>query len=417
MRDVFDGRMLRVAVIGAGQAGLSAAYYLAARGLEPWRDLVVLDANDGPGGAWRHRWDSLTFDRAHAIHPLPGAPLETPDPQEPANRVVPRYYGDYERRFALPVLRPVTVTAVTHDDGGFTVHTDRGPVAAASVISATGSWDSPYLPHYPGIERFTGRQLHTHDYRSAEEFRGQRVLVVGGGTSAAQAVQELHTHGAEPVWSTRRTPQWTRRVFDEDWGLNVERSVSARTRQGLPPLSVSAATGLPLTDVYLPDIASRLLVSRGPIVRFTEHGVVLDGPGPDGFGRPDQGEAEALVGAAPALPGVPTTGPSSRSAVPERGAQRRDEGRSGTSLWETPIDAVLWATGFRAHLPHLRGLGIRERSGGIIMADDGVTVVKLPGLYLAGYGSSASTLGATRAGRKAAMAALRFARERDEAAA
>lgn len=88
-----DERRVSVVVIGAGQAGLSAAQHLLARGLQPWRDVVVLDANDGPGGAWRHRWDSLTFGRAHRIHPLPGAPMGNIDPGEPANTVVPRYYG------------------------------------------------------------------------------------------------------------------------------------------------------------------------------------------------------------------------------------------------------------------------------------------------------------------------------------
>lgn len=410
MTDVFDGRMLRTAVIGAGQAGLSAAYYLAARGLRPWQDFVVIDANDGPGGAWRHRWDSLTLGRAHGIHPLPGAPLGRPDPTEPANRVVPRYFGGYERRFALPVLRPVTVVGLGHDDAGFTVHTDRGDLAAASVISATGTWDSPYLPHYPGIELFAGRQLHTHDYRSADDFRGQRVLVAGGGTSAVQAVQELHAHGADTVWSTRRAPQWTDRAFDAEWGRDVETSVSARTRAGLPPLSVSAATGLPLDDLYAPDVAAGVLVSRGPIVRFSENAVVLDGPGPDGAGYPSQGDADPLVDPAHV---ARLAGRSVSGAAP------RDEGpdAAAPALWQTPIDAILWATGFRAHIPHLRGLGIRERSGGIVMADDGVTVVKLPGLFLAGYGASASTLGASRAGRRAAVAALDFDRERDEQAA
>ena len=48
-------RSAAVAVIGAGQAGLSAAYHLRRQGLE----YVVLDGEDGPGGAWRHRWRSL----------------------------------------------------------------------------------------------------------------------------------------------------------------------------------------------------------------------------------------------------------------------------------------------------------------------------------------------------------------------
>jgi len=106
---------------------------------------------------------------------------------------------------------------------------------------------------------------------TAQEFRGERVLVVGAGTSALQFIQQLAAHGADPVWTTRRTPQWTARTFDAQWGLDVERSVSARTRQGLPPLSVSAATGIPLNDLYAPDIASGLLVSRGPLVHFTAH--------------------------------------------------------------------------------------------------------------------------------------------------
>lgn len=390
-QDVWDGHRLAVVVIGAGQAGLSAAYYLAARGLRPWADFVVLDANTGPGGAWRHRWDSLTLGGVHGIHPLPGSTFDDPDPDEPANRAVPRYYGEYEQRFDLPVLRPVTVTAVSHDDGVFVIDTERGRFTADTVINATGTWDSPYIPHYPGIDGYAGVQLHIHDYRDAERFRGRRVLVVGAGTSALQSIQELHAHGARTVWAARRTPQWTDRAFDRDWGLDVERAVTARTRQGLPPLSVSAVTGIPLNDRYVPDIRAGLLVWRGRVARFDAHTVTLDGPGADGSGAPDQGAAQAFVDpeVVGRLPGRPVTDPS-----------------DGTVLWRTPVDAVLWATGFRPHIRHLNPLGIREPGGGILMADDGVTAVRMPGLFLAGYGASASTLGATRAGRKAAVRAL-----------
>lgn len=92
-------RDVDVLVVGAGQAGLSAAYSLRRRGLAPGTGFVVLDANDGPGGAWRHRWPSLTLGRAHRVHDLPGLRLGQPDPDEPASSAVARYFADYEQRF------------------------------------------------------------------------------------------------------------------------------------------------------------------------------------------------------------------------------------------------------------------------------------------------------------------------------
>ncbi|MGA7204135.1 MAG: FAD-dependent oxidoreductase, partial [Specibacter sp.] len=201
--------MLDVVIIGAGQAGLSAAYYLARHGLEPERDFVVLDANAGPGGAWLHRWPSLTLGAAHAVHDLPGMKLGLADPGEPASAVVARYYGSYESTFDLPVHRPVKVHAVRpvagDDDGAradtFTpplaVETDRGVYLARLVINATGTWDKPHWPHYPGQELFAGTQLHTHDFRSVADFAAKRVLVVGGGTSAVQFLLQLADAGVE----------------------------------------------------------------------------------------------------------------------------------------------------------------------------------------------------------------------------
>src|SRR5699024_5734038 len=61
-----------VVIIGAGQAGLSAAHYLWRDGMVPGRDFLVLDAGAGPGGAWRERWDSLTLGRTNHVADLPG---------------------------------------------------------------------------------------------------------------------------------------------------------------------------------------------------------------------------------------------------------------------------------------------------------------------------------------------------------
>lgn len=358
--------MLDVVVIGAGQAGLSAAYYLARQGLRPEVDFVVLDANPAPGGAWLHRWSSLTLGTAHGVHDLPGMKLPQSDPSEPASGVVGRYYGSYEKTFGLPVHRPVKVHAVrplaplapVNDAGApeglagqpLVVATDKGDFSARLVINATGTWDKPHWPHYPGVETFTGRQLHTHDFRSVAEFAGQRVLVVGGGTSAVQFLLQLAEAGVETAWSTRRPPEFTSREFNPDWGRDVEARVNARTTAGLPPLSVVGVTGLPLTQQYQKGIEAGTLVSRGPLAQLNAEGAVF---------------------------------------------------HDGSTF---AADSILWATGFRAAMDHLAPLKLREPGGGIVM--DGVKVAREPRLILVGYGASASTLGANRAGRAAALAAL-----------
>jgi NADPH-dependent 2,4-dienoyl-CoA reductase/sulfur reductase-like enzyme len=341
-----------VLVIGAGQAGLSAAYHLRRRGLAPHRDFVVLDANPGPGGAWQHRWPSLTLGRAHRVYDLPGLPLPDSDPDEPASAVVARYYSEYEQRFGLPVLRPVKVTAVTSPDGPqglLRIDSDQGTWRSRRLVSATGTWDKPHWPAYPGRERFRGRQLHTHDFRSAEEFRGQHVVVVGGGTSAVQFLLQL-ADVATTTWVTRRPPEFLPREFDSTWGRDVERRVDERVRRGLPTTSVVAATGLPLTEEYQRGIEAGVLVARPMFAEITE----------DGARFPDGTELRA--------------------------------------------DTILWATGFRASLDHLAPLRLREPGGGITV--DGTTVVRDPRIQLVGFGASASTLGANRAGRVAAMSAL-----------
>lgn len=341
-----------VAVIGAGQAGLAAAYHVRRQGLVPWEDFVVLDANPGPGGAWRHRWDSLTLGAAHDVHPLPGLPLEPSDPNEPASAVVTRYYGQYEQQFGLPVARPVRVNAVTAADaaGPLTVEFEGGTLQADHVISATGTWDSPYWPAYPGAETFGGWQLHTRDFKSAAQFAGLRTVVVGAGASAVQFLLQLEPYAAATTWVTRRPPEWIAGTNNAEWGRAVEQRVNEKTRRGLPAGSVLSNTGLLLNADYQAAIDRGLLVSAGPMERIVPGGIVLA------------------------------------------------DGR------HVEADAILWATGFRSHVRHLAPLKLREPGGGI--ATDGVKVVREPRLTLMGYGASASTLGATRAGRQAARTAL-----------
>jgi cation diffusion facilitator CzcD-associated flavoprotein CzcO len=356
---VTSRRDVDVVVIGAGQAGLSTGWALARQGFEPGTGFVVLDADVAPGGAWQHRWPSLTLGTTHRVHDLPGLRFDPPADDTPAVASVPAYFAEYERRFDLPVHRPVRVRAVRRtDDDRFRVETDSGDWTARAIVNATGTWTRPFVPRYPGQERFRGRQLHTVDYRSAEEFAGRHVVVVGGGASATQLLGEI-SRVASTTWVTRREPVWRDGVFDENAGRAAVAKVEEAVREGRRPGSVVGLTGLLVSTPYIRDGLDRGVLERLPMFdRITEDGVEWD------------------------------------------------DGRS------VRADVILWATGFRAAVQHLAPLRLRGAGGGIRM--DGTAVAGEPRVHLVGYGPSASTIGANRAGQAAARALRRLLLEPGE---
>ncbi|MEE1748638.1 NAD(P)-binding domain-containing protein [Streptomyces sp. NPDC006641] len=342
-------RNIDVVVIGAGQAGLSAAYHLRRTGLEPDRDFVVLDHAPRPGGAWQFRWPSLTYGKVHGMHALPGMELTGADDDRPSSEVIGAYFARYEHTFDLRVHRPVEVTAVREGaEGRLLVETSEGVYAARALINATGTWDRPFWPRYPGQESFLGRQLHTADYPGPAGFAGQRVVVVGGGASGTQHLMEIAEVAAETYWVTRRPPVFRDGPFDADRGRAAVALVEERVRRGLPPRSVVSVTGLPLTDAVRRARETGVLDRLPMFDRITPGGVAWD------------------------------------------------DGRT------VEADVILWATGFRAAIDHLAPLKLREPGGGIRV--EGTRAVRDARIHLVGYGPSASTIGANRAGRAAVRA-------------
>ncbi|MFD8885899.1 FAD-dependent oxidoreductase [Streptomyces erythrochromogenes] len=345
-----------VVVIGAGQAGLSSAYHLKRAGL----DHVVLDHAPRPGGAWQYRWPSLTYGKVHGMHALPGMELTGADPQRPSSEVVGEYFAAYEDRFGLRVRRPVDVSAVREGDGGrLRVETSAGVWSARALINATGTWDRPFWPRYPGQETFRGRQLHTANYPGPQEFAGARVIVVGGGTSAVQHLLEISEVAERTTWVTRRPPVFRDGSFGEAEGRAAVALVDERVRRGLPPQSVVSVTGLPLNEAVGAGLASGVL-NRLPV-----------------FDR-----------------------------ITAEGAAWADGSR-------VDADVILWATGFRAAVDHLAPLRLREPGGGIRV--EGTRAVRDERIHLVGYGPSASTIGANRAGG-AAVREIRSLLTREPAA-
>lgn len=348
-------------VIGAGQAGLSAAYHLKRQGFtsaiadpQAPRTFVALDADAAPGGAWQHRWPSLLMSTVNQIFDLPGFPQPPADPSEPSRDAVPRYFASFERAFELPIVRPWPVGAVRRMDtdptGELLVEGATGTWLTRAIVNATGTWTNPVVPSFPGQRSFLGRQLHTRDYASAAEFTGQRVAIVGGGVSAIQQLEEI-SRVASTFWYTRHEPVFIEGEFvPETTGRQTVAKVAADVEAGRPTGSVVSYTGLFWTPYALAAKQRGALERRPMFTSIAPHGVI---------------EADGS---------------------------------------HTPLDAILWATGFKAALAHLAPLRLHNELGGITMR--GTQVAAEPRVHLIGFGPSQSTVGANRAGRAAVTALI-----------
>ena len=192
-----------VAVIGAGQAGLTMGYELARQG----RRSVILEAADSVGSAWRTRWDSLTLFTPRRYDSLPG--LEFPgDPDGyPTRDEVIDYLESYARRFELPVQTRSEVRSVRGKGGTFRLELDDGVVEADQVVVATGPFQVPRVPAFAVDLDPTVFETHSVGYRNPAQLPDGPVLVVGGGNTGFQIAQELaasrETHLAV---GSRQTP-------------------------------------------------------------------------------------------------------------------------------------------------------------------------------------------------------------------
>ncbi|MGA5452711.1 ArsO family NAD(P)H-dependent flavin-containing monooxygenase [Streptomyces umbrinus] len=338
----------QVVVIGGGQAGLAAGYHLRRLGL----DFVILDAQAEPGGAWQHAWNSLRLFSPAAYSSLPGRPMpvQTGETYPDASHVV-GYLTEFERRYELPLRRPVRVSGVHRDGRLLHVETDSGSWQARAVISATGTWWRPFLPAVPGRSDFRGRQLHTVEYRSPHDFAGQKVIVVGGGNSGAQIAADL-AYESELTWVTQRPPRF---LADDIDGRVLFDSATAR-RRALDEGSADTGGVASLGDIVaippVHDARDAGLLKASPMfVRLERDGVVW---------------------------------------------------ADGTMM---SADAVIWCTGFRPALSHLAPLCLRGPRGHIPTA--GTRAVAEPRLHLLGYGdwtgpASATLIGVGRPARDAA---------------
>jgi putative flavoprotein involved in K+ transport len=186
-----DSEHFDTLIIGGGQAGLTAGYYLAKQD----RSFVILDANERIGDAWRKRWDSLRLFTPASFSRLPGMPIPASAWSFPTKDELADYLESYAEQFELPVRTGVSVDGLSKVDGRFVVSAGKFRFEADNVVVATGAHQIPKVPAFaPELDpRIV--QLHSSEYRNPSQLQEGDVLLVGGGNSGAEIAAELsRTH-------------------------------------------------------------------------------------------------------------------------------------------------------------------------------------------------------------------------------
>lgn len=312
-----------IIVIGAGQSGLAAARAVRDAGLTP----LVLEASDRAAGSWPDYYDSLAAFSPVRFSGIAGFPLDGEPDEYPARDDVAVYLQRFADSLDVEIRTGTRVDSVAAGGSGFVVHTASGDaVEASGVVAASGAFGNPHLPQLPGQDRFSGRVLHAAEYRNAKPFEGQRVVVVGAGNSAVQIAVEL-AEVATVSLASHQALMFLPQVVD---GRDVHYHLAAGFDR-LPPHWLAHLITGPLvmdTGGYQHAFETSLLDRREMFSGFDGDAVVWPG-----------GQSE-------------------------------------------PVDAVLFATGYRPNLGYLAELGALDAAGAPVQVD-GISATH-PGLVYVG---------------------------------
>ncbi|MGW4157544.1 flavin-containing monooxygenase [Micromonospora chersina] len=319
----------RVAVIGAGAAGLATLKALADAGVPA----VAFEAADTVGGLWVYgspgspAYRTLHLNTSKGRTQFADHPMPEDWPDYPGHHRIAGYLADYADRFGLRDavrLRHTVERVSSTADGGWTVHATGpdGPVRVdvEAVVVANGHNRAPKWPDpYPG--ECAAEQLHSHDYRGPEQLAGRRVLVVGGGNSAMDIAVDASYAATRTLLSLRRgvwvVPKYLLGRPSDTLNGALARRLPWRLRQRISQTMLTATVGPP-ARYGLPTPAHGFL---------QDHPTLSDGL----LSRLTHGDVQARPGIA-------------------RFAGERVEFTDGRC---DEVDLVIWCTGYRVEIPFL----------------------------------------------------------------
>lgn len=207
-----SGRQLRFVIIGAGMAGILAAIRLRQEG---YRDIVIYEKADRVGGTWRENtYPGLTCDVPSHSYTYSFAPNPDWSRHLPPGGEIFEYFQDVTHRHGIMELIRFNreIVGCAYQDGRWRIETKDGEVDHADfVIAATGVLHHPSYPQIEGLDRFKGALFHSARWDHSVPLDGQRVGIIGNGSTGVQIVSALAGR-ASKLKHFQRTAQWIMKV-------------------------------------------------------------------------------------------------------------------------------------------------------------------------------------------------------------
>jgi cation diffusion facilitator CzcD-associated flavoprotein CzcO len=347
--------MTRYCVIGAGAAGVSALHQLRAAGY----DVDCFEKSDRVGGHWHTDYDALHLITSRDMTAFEDFPMPADYPHFPRRDQIRTYIESYARarglydiiQFNTGVHSVVPVeTDGAAGSAGWIVTTDKGAATYDGVLIANGHlWDAK-VPSIPGT--FTGKQLHSSQYKNTGDVEGTRVLVVGAGNSGCDLAVDVAQHRLEADIVVKQGMYFQPKMYFGRPRQQVEfmKDFTPSDQDLLARLLAKVSIGDNADYPGLPTPAHKSLAEGATVVNdlllyWIHHGRVRVRPGVERF----DGTTVYF-----------------------------EDGTSGD------YDTILWATGFHPSLPFLDGDLVRRRNGAPIRYAAGIIPEGLEKLYYIG---------------------------------
>ena len=231
-------------IVGASISGLASAACLQKHGIE----YIIIEKTNSIGTPWRNHYRRLHLHTNKRISNLPFKKFASAIPRYPSRQQVVDYLDDYQKEHMINPIFNTEAARIVKGPGGWMTETNNGVFKSKYVIIATGAFAKPKAVHVKGMATFPGQIVHSYDYKTGSDYKGQKVLVVGFGNSACEIAIDLYEQGARPSMAVRSPVN----VIPRDvFGIPIlELSIAMR---GLPARFVDTVNA-PLLRLLVGDI-------------------------------------------------------------------------------------------------------------------------------------------------------------------